>query len=115
MDSIFPKNADIFQIKAKTYKGEFCSIYKVGGDPLLFETENNELFPTVYLLWNTSFLKCVGTPSPVLSKLQNGADLMVPGMFVPEGTHFQKNEIVSVCSIEINDSSSYNSLILENL
>ena len=54
------------------------------GDPLFFELDKQKvLFPTLYMLWKCPQMMggyFMTTFQGVLPKLQNGADLMMPGV-----------------------------------
>jgi translation initiation factor 2D len=55
---------------------------------LWIRTEHSqpELFPTVYTLWkNPRLLPVLCTHPPVMERLFDGADLMVPGLILPNG------------------------------
>ncbi|XP_031336766.1 eukaryotic translation initiation factor 2D-like isoform X2 [Photinus pyralis] len=66
--------------KLLTYGGEFVNAYLVNQVPLFFEYDE-QLFPTVYFLWrHPDALLYFTTHSQVVRKLQNGADLMLPGL-----------------------------------
>ncbi|KIO19022.1 hypothetical protein M407DRAFT_31340, partial [Tulasnella calospora MUT 4182] len=52
------------------------------GDPLWFAIGKNTkqvLIPTVYTLWKRRFLVSLSTPGPAIERIQDGADLMIPG------------------------------------
>ncbi|KAF9111794.1 hypothetical protein BGX27_004422 [Mortierella sp. AM989] len=61
------------------------------GTPLWFKigsTKNDSLIvPTIYILWKfPTLLPALTTWNPVLDKLRNGADLMIPGVITSAGT-----------------------------
>ena len=61
-----------------------CLVYSVGGTPVFFECEG-ELYPTVYTLWRyPDLLPALYTHSEVSPKIVGGADLMLPGVIVPD-------------------------------
>ncbi|KAI0789203.1 eukaryotic translation initiation factor SUI1 family protein [Abortiporus biennis] len=68
------------------------------GDPLWFTIgkASDELIPTVYTLWkHPNLLPFLSTPSAVIPKLINGADLMIPGV-VQHISPLSPNQLVSV-------------------
>ncbi|KAG9044626.1 hypothetical protein FS837_007787 [Tulasnella sp. UAMH 9824] len=72
------------------------------GDPLWLSIGKNTkqlLIPTVYTLWKRRFLVSLSTPGPAIERIQDGADLMIPG----------------VISITSNDSSSLPPLPVDSL
>ncbi|KAG8909892.1 hypothetical protein FRC01_006661, partial [Tulasnella sp. 417] len=52
------------------------------GDPLWFTLgkDTKQLIPTVYTLWKRRFLVSLSTPGPAMERIQDGADLMIPGV-----------------------------------
>ncbi|KAJ2156202.1 hypothetical protein GGF46_005353 [Coemansia sp. RSA 552] len=84
-------------------KGEL--IYSESGDPLWVRApapgrDGVTLFPTVYTLWRfPEMLPVLWTIPAVTEKLAGGADLMVPGILVPEGGlgEMKKGMLVAVC------------------
>ena len=84
LDQMLPQKEDMTLTKIYTFGGDSVLVYCLGKEPLFFEQDKQKLlFPTVYALW-----RCPGllgnfvftTMAPVVSKLQNGADLMLPGV-----------------------------------
>ncbi|KAI0772460.1 eukaryotic translation initiation factor SUI1 family protein [Trametes elegans] len=68
------------------------------GDPLWFTIgkASDELIPTVYTLWKKpDLLPFLSTPAPVVPKLINGADLMIPGV-VQHLPTLAPNQLVAV-------------------
>ncbi|KAB7493865.1 Eukaryotic translation initiation factor 2D [Armadillidium nasatum] len=82
--SFLPSKADVNLIKAYCYKGEIANIYQIQKEPLFFKIDKSpELYPTVYLLYKFPYLlRTFTTSTPVVSKLMQGADLMLPGIHV---------------------------------
>ena len=80
-------------------------VYTVAGDPVFFEYEGR-LYPTVYTLWRfPKMLRTLYTHSEVSPKIVGGADLMLPGVIVPEeglGEDFEVGDY-STISIPEND------------
>jgi translation initiation factor 2D len=63
--------------------------------------DGEALFPTVYTLWkNPGLLPILHTHPPVIEKLQNGADLMIPGMVPPFPEAAKKGALVGIASSE---------------
>ncbi|KAI0351003.1 eukaryotic translation initiation factor SUI1 family protein [Trametes cingulata] len=68
------------------------------GDPLWFTIGkgSDDLIPTVYTLWKRpDLLPFLSTPAPVVPKLINGADLMIPGV-VQHSPALAPDQLVSV-------------------
>ncbi|KZT69432.1 hypothetical protein DAEQUDRAFT_726734 [Daedalea quercina L-15889] len=71
--------------KFATYAGDpGVAYFSMEGDPLWFtigKDSDAALTPTVYTLWKRpDLLPFLSTPAPVIPKLVNGADLMIPGV-----------------------------------
>jgi translation initiation factor 2D len=61
-----------------------CFAYSVAGNPVFFEHED-VIYPSVYTLWAyPDMLPTLYTHSEVSPKIVGGADLMLPGVIVPE-------------------------------
>ncbi|KAK9457965.1 hypothetical protein V1511DRAFT_491353 [Dipodascopsis uninucleata] len=106
-DSISSETKDNILPEVQTAKfiargGEKGVIY-VGGEkntPLWIKMDDNTLIPTVYTLWKCPFLvPILYTWPPVIEKLQNGADMMTPGMIRPLPDNIEKGRIVAVGDI----------------
>lgn len=84
-EELLHRNEEITVMKVP---GSRISIYfNREGHPLFFETDNtgSSLFPTVYALSRVpTILPCFLLHSPVSKFVLNGADLMVPGVIVPD-------------------------------
>jgi len=90
LDSFLPPKEDMSVSKIYTFAGDSVLVYYAGNsavkDPLFFELDKQKtLFPTVYMLWKCPQLmdskrRCITTSGGVVPKLQNGADLMMPGV-----------------------------------
>ena len=84
-DELLPLKADITSVAVVLHRGDVTDLFCVDGSPLFFESQPEQvLLPTVYALWKCPAL----TPPwltwvPVVSKLQKGADLMLPGVGCP--------------------------------
>lgn len=75
------------------------------GTPMFFELEHEGLFPTVYALWMApNMLPKIYTYSEVSPRVLAGADLMLPGVIIPEGGlgEFEENDKCA-CAIPEND------------
>jgi len=87
LDAFLPQKEEMTMSKVYTFGGESVLIYTVGKDPLFFELDKAKtLFPTVYMMWKCpqivggERLPVMTTIGGVVPKLQNGADLMMPGV-----------------------------------
>ncbi|TFK47137.1 hypothetical protein OE88DRAFT_1637122 [Heliocybe sulcata] len=68
------------------------------GDPLWFTLGkgSQDLIPTVYTLWKKfDLLPNITTPEPVIPRIQDGADLMIPGV-VSWPSPLAPNQLVSI-------------------
>ncbi|CAB4061687.1 EIF2D [Lepeophtheirus salmonis] len=88
LDSIIPSGKDDeSQIrKVYTHSGENMLIYVFRKNPLFFVFEKNKkkIYPTVYTLWIVpDLLPSFTTHDNVMKNIQNGADLMLPGVVNP--------------------------------
>lgn len=103
LTNLFPTKAQVVAIKIITNLDAQITVYCVDKKPMFFETDDKILYPTLYAVWQSSeeFLPNFTTHPPVLQKLANGADLMLPGI-VKEGNdrksfgRFRKDQIVAV-------------------
>ncbi|XP_020295280.1 eukaryotic translation initiation factor 2D [Pseudomyrmex gracilis] len=112
VQSIFPKKEIISISKIVTNNKERGKIYTrtIQGDeqymvPYFFELDSygEKLFPSVYAMWDFPyFLYSFIVNQGVVSKLENGADLMLPGLIVkkPVTLHsygkFKKGDAVAI-------------------
>ncbi|XP_040564943.1 eukaryotic translation initiation factor 2D [Lepeophtheirus salmonis] len=104
LDSIIPSGKDDeSQIrKVYTHSGENMLIYVFRKNPLFFVFEKNKkkIYPTVYTLWIVpDLLPSFTTHDNVMKNIQNGADLMLPGVVNPHDLDLkaiQKGDIVSI-------------------
>ncbi|KAJ3005789.1 Eukaryotic translation initiation factor 2D [Thoreauomyces humboldtii] len=90
---------DVTQAKLVAHSGAQWTLYSVDGQPVLFRDLDGRLVPTVYSLWKIpGMLPLVHTHGPVLQKLFDGADLMLPGVVVPpQGFgHFQYGDVAAI-------------------
>ncbi|KAJ8097320.1 hypothetical protein POJ06DRAFT_29413 [Lipomyces tetrasporus] len=101
-DVIFP--ADIHSAKFITHSTDETGIIYVGDEgnkPLWLKLNDDTLIPTVFTLWKCPFLlPIVQTWSPVIEKLRNGADMMLPGLIPPFPLTLKTGSIVAIASAE---------------
>lgn len=77
-------NKPINNLKIQTHNGADVFVYAVEKRVVFFECENI-LFPSIYTLWKIcELIPTFTTHPPVLPKLMQGADLMIPGVVLPE-------------------------------
>lgn len=79
----------VAQVKLTTFENNQMNVYTIDKVPTLFDfNETGNIYPTVFYLWNNPkaypVLIC---HEPVLQFLENGADLMLPGVI--RSTFFQ--------------------------
>ncbi|XP_075154197.1 eukaryotic translation initiation factor 2D isoform X2 [Haematobia irritans] len=101
-DLLVPNKSNVSILKLITYGELQISVFCVDKLPMFFENEENKLVPTLYSLWQVPDLLPYFTTHPaVLPKLNNGADLMLPGVVV-QGVgmnmygHYKKGQLVAV-------------------
>lgn len=84
LGTLLPNKDEVVVTKVYTFNGDSLLVYYRDKNPVFFELEKDKVvFPTVYTLWQyPDLLKCFPTHPPVVKKLANGADLMLPGMVV---------------------------------
>ncbi|KNC96131.1 uncharacterized protein SPPG_08518 [Spizellomyces punctatus DAOM BR117] len=90
---------EVISAKFVTHGGEQGVLYVVDGQPILWKDLSGCIFPTVYTLWRIpAMLPTIMTHGPVLQKLFDGADLMLPGVIIPaEGFHdFAYGDVAAV-------------------
>ncbi|KAJ3150086.1 Eukaryotic translation initiation factor 2D [Geranomyces michiganensis] len=76
---------DVSVSKFTSHAGDQGTLYSVEGQPIFWKDLDGRILPTVYMLWRIpSMLPLMETHGPVLQKLFDGADLMLPGVIVPE-------------------------------
>ncbi|XP_044020970.1 eukaryotic translation initiation factor 2D [Aphidius gifuensis] len=83
VQALLPKKETISSMKIITHGGELCKLYCVAKVPMFFQLDqpNLQLFPTIFTLWqHPDLLYYYTTYPPVVSKLANGAHLMLPGV-----------------------------------
>ncbi|KAI0223722.1 hypothetical protein L0F63_002860 [Massospora cicadina] len=99
LNQLVPK--DTLSSKFMTYNKEHGVLYSVEKEPAFFRI-SNLLAPTVYILWKLpNLLPRIFTNAFVLSKLIEGADLMIPGIHIPPDglPDLKQGELVSICVI----------------
>lgn len=80
-NKIMPK--DLRCAKIKLHSGDNGLLYSEGEKPVWIEIRKT-LVPTLFTLWEVPWLvPCLHTPKLTIERLQNGADLMAPGVFDP--------------------------------
>ncbi|XP_026476560.1 eukaryotic translation initiation factor 2D-like, partial [Ctenocephalides felis] len=101
--NILLPNKPINVLKVLTHNSVDVIVYAVEKRVVFFEIEK-VLYPSIYTLWkHPDILLSFTTHVPVLSKLMQGADLMIPGVVLPENIEgpaawgkFEKDQIVSI-------------------
>ena len=85
LNALVPTKSDVVIAKIQTFSGENVLLYVHDRKPAFFQLDG-EFFPTVYTLWrfpeDGRFMEAFTTWPDVVKKLQNGADLMLPGVIV---------------------------------
>lgn len=87
LNKLFPAKSTLNQLKLITHSEDHVIVYTCDRRPLFFEcplpgatSEKTVLAPTVYALWILpELVPYFSTHPPVLPRLANGADLMLPG------------------------------------
>ncbi|XP_034251739.1 LOW QUALITY PROTEIN: eukaryotic translation initiation factor 2D [Thrips palmi] len=80
-----PNKDPVSVMKVYTHTKQAVHVYSIEKGPIAFEMEN-KLFPALYLLWQfPDLVPTFTTWPPVLDKIKNGADLMLPGVVLPGG------------------------------
>lgn len=84
LSGLIPAKEEVMISKIYTFGGDSLLLYVHGKSPLFFELEKDRIiFPTVYTLWKfPDLLLSFPTLPPVMPKIKNGADLMLPGIVV---------------------------------
>jgi translation initiation factor 2D len=101
LSNVFPSKASCQTVKIVTHAEAQVTVYTVDKRPMFFELQDR-LYPTVYTLWIVpSICFLFTTHPPVLPKLANGANLMMPGIVKEGGDlksfgRFQKDQVVGV-------------------
>ncbi|KAI8998182.1 hypothetical protein BC832DRAFT_535091 [Gaertneriomyces semiglobifer] len=90
---------EVATAKFVAHGGEQGILYLVDGQPLFWRDLDSRLWPTVYALWKVpDMVSTLITHGPVMQKLFDGADLMLPGVITPQGgfPDFKYGEIMGV-------------------
>lgn len=101
LSNLLPSKASFQTVKIITHAENQVTLYTVDKRPMFFEIQDR-LYPTVYSLWLVpSIVFLFTTHPPVLPKLANGANLMMPGIVKEGGDlkswgRFQKEQVVGV-------------------
>ncbi|CAI2346089.1 unnamed protein product [Caenorhabditis sp. 36 PRJEB53466] len=76
------KKGQVAQVKIMNSEGTQMHIYTVDKVPMLFDfSEAGNIYPTIYYLWNNpKAFPVIICHDPVFGYLENGADLMLPGV-----------------------------------
>ncbi|KAI9323122.1 hypothetical protein BX666DRAFT_1883530 [Dichotomocladium elegans] len=86
--------------KFSTHNGVNGVVHVADNKPLWLKLESLNPVPTVYTLWeHPDILPAIYTVEPVIEKLIDGADLMIPGVFPgPDGMipDVEKGELVAI-------------------
>ncbi|KAJ8729082.1 hypothetical protein PYW07_006778 [Mythimna separata] len=91
-------------MKLVLHSGEMVNVYSVDGLPVLIETSEG-LIPTVCALWKVpDLLPVLAIHTPVLSRVQGGAPVYLPGVAIPSGgigfPMFQRGSLIGLCTQE---------------
>ncbi|CAG0917312.1 unnamed protein product [Notodromas monacha] len=91
-DNLIPPKAEVLLLKLQTHSKGVVHVYSVENTPIFFtlgkEKGADKFIPTLYASWKCPKLSPLPHFSihvPVVKVLQNGADLMVPGLVLPKG------------------------------
>ena len=71
------KKTEYYVLKVTTSKGMTFNVIKDDKNPLLFETKDGLIIPTLYALYKSCFIPFVATPKGVLPKLCDGAGKLI--------------------------------------
>ena len=87
LNDLLPNKGEIIVTKIETFDGDSVLLYQKDKNlTLFFELIKDKIiFPSLWTLWQyPQMLPTLTTSSVVLSRLANGADLMLPGVIVDE-------------------------------
>jgi len=80
LTNLIPNKGDVRVMKITTTAAQSVTVHINNKDPICFEVDG-KIYPTLYMLWkHPGILHNYVTHPPVLEKLQNGANLMLPGI-----------------------------------
>uniref|UniRef100_A0A0M3IM28 Eukaryotic translation initiation factor 2D n=1 Tax=Ascaris lumbricoides TaxID=6252 RepID=A0A0M3IM28_ASCLU len=98
--------AQVAHVRLLNSNGVPLNVYTFDKNPLLFEMEDDpNLYPTVYFTWiSPESFPCLLVREQVLSFLENGADLMLPGVIYRRGAfpEFERNYPVTISVVTNN-------------
>ncbi|KAA8916766.1 hypothetical protein TRICI_001064 [Trichomonascus ciferrii] len=99
-NKIVPK--DLRSCKIQLHSGETALLYTTEGEkPVWLKLREGALVPTVLTLWGCPYLlKKLYTPIYTIERLQNGADLMVPGVFDPLPENCPTGTVVAIHTVQ---------------
>lgn len=99
-NKIVPK--DLRACKIQLHSGETALLYTTGGEkPVWLKLKEGALVPTVLTLWECPYLlKKLYTPIYTIERLQNGADLMTPGVFDPLPENCPAGTVVAIHTVQ---------------
>jgi len=86
LNNLLPTKEEIVVSKIFTFNEESVLLYIHNKNTVFFEMEKDKIFfPSIYTLWKyPELLPFLTTWPPVMSRIANGADLMLPGVIVDE-------------------------------
>ncbi|KAJ3402592.1 Eukaryotic translation initiation factor 2D, partial [Chytridiales sp. JEL 0842] len=101
LSTLLPKDSELFVTKISTHQDSHGQLYTLGPQPLFIRLgKEGKLYPTIYTLWKLPhLLPTITTHGPVMRRLFDGADLMLPGVVVPPNgfeTNFQVGDVVAI-------------------
>jgi len=86
LNKLLPTKEEIVVSKIFTFNEESVLLYIHNKNTVFFEMEKDRIFfPSIYTLWKyPELIPFLTTWPPVMSRIANGADLMLPGVIVEE-------------------------------
>eukprot|EP00090_Calanus_glacialis_P008779 TRINITY_DN17125_c0_g1_i2.p1 TRINITY_DN17125_c0_g1~~TRINITY_DN17125_c0_g1_i2.p1 ORF type:complete len:597 (-),score=222.65 TRINITY_DN17125_c0_g1_i2:88-1878(-) len=86
LNTLLPTKEEIVISKIFTFNEESVLLYIHNKNTVFFEMEKDKIFfPSIYTLWKyPEVIPFLTTWPPVMSRIANGADLMLPGVIVEE-------------------------------
>jgi len=86
LNQLLPAKEEIVVSKIFTFNEESVLLYIHNKNTVFFEMEKDKIFyPSIYTLWKyPEMIPYLTTWPPVMSRIANGADLMLPGVIVDE-------------------------------
>lgn len=108
-DLLTTSKSQVAHVKLLANNGAHMNAYTFDRNPLLFEIDGDtNLYPTVYFCWAyPEAFPTILVHEPVFMRLQNGADLMLPGVVYKRGEfpEFNRNFPVAISVITADGSS----------